>query len=158
MRNKTLYEILNVSKTASQKEIQASYLLIKYHTLKKQYPSDIIDNELENLKLINFAYWTLKDEARRRAYDLMLKVESIPEEASTNDDLEFSGELSIFRTKIISLLSLKRLWVSLLMISVFLFCFYGDVSSMENVINRDIIFATSIFLYFLSLLSIMQML
>ena len=126
--------------------------------LAKTNQSDLNQNDIEMPKVINFAYWTLKDEKRRREYDLMLKFEGMSEEKNIKSDVEFREEASGFRTKIIRCLSHKRLRVAFLVISVFLFCFYGDISDMSNVAIREIIFAASILLYFLTLMSVMQML
>lgn len=158
MRDKTFYEILNVDRTASQSEIEENYLVLKYLMLSKTYQSNLIQNDRVTPKNINIAYWTLKDEARRREYDLKLKFDEISEEKNIKSGIEFPKELSNFRIKMSQYLSLKRLRVAFLVISVFMVCFYGDASDINNIANRDIISATSILLYFLSLMSVMQML
>lgn len=64
------YQILGVSRTASQEEIQAAYyeLQIKYH------PDANPGNEeaLEKSKEINRAYQTLRDAKKRKEYDVSL--------------------------------------------------------------------------------------
>lgn len=158
MRNKTFYEILNVTRTASQREIRENYLVLKYLMLSKIDKSDLSQDDIEMPEIINFAYWTLKDEKRRREYDLMLKSEETSEDRDIKVDTESIGELSNFQTKVIGYLSHKRLRVAFLVTSVFFFCFYGDFSDMSNVAIREVIFAASILLYFLTLMSVMQML
>ncbi|HQT26124.1 MAG TPA: DnaJ domain-containing protein, partial [Burkholderiales bacterium] len=71
----SLYDVLEVSRTASPEVIRAAYksLVQRYH------PDKNPDNpEAENLlKLINNAYETLSDPETRASYDLMLALEGM---------------------------------------------------------------------------------
>ena len=74
MTAKTYYEVLGVDKKASQEDIKKSY-----RALAKQYHPDKNKEEgaEEKFKEISAAYDTLKDENKRRTYDLDLTVEDI---------------------------------------------------------------------------------
>ena len=65
--NRDYYEILGVSKTASEDEIKSAY-----HRLAKKYHPDLNPNDPtagEKLKEINEAYAVLSDKQKRSNYD-----------------------------------------------------------------------------------------
>lgn len=71
MADKNYYEILGVSKTATQDEIKAAY-----RKLAKQYHPDLHPNDkaaAEKFKEINEANGVLSDEGKRRQYDYELE-------------------------------------------------------------------------------------
>ena len=68
---KNYYEILGVSKTATQDEIKSAY-----RKLAKQYHPDLHPNDpacAEKFKEINEAHETLSDEKKRKEYDFQLE-------------------------------------------------------------------------------------
>lgn len=74
-RMKTLYEILEVSETASKEMIEKAY-----KTLAKRYHPDLQPAEKKQeaehqMKIINEAYETLEDETKRSEYDRKLAEE-----------------------------------------------------------------------------------
>jgi len=71
MGAKTYYEILNIPKNASEKEIKKAY-----RTLTKKYHPDICKDEgaEEKFKDINEAYSVLSDSQKRAQYDQMTRV------------------------------------------------------------------------------------
>ncbi len=71
----TLYDILEVSRTASPEVIRAAYksLVQRFHPDKN--PDN--PNAEDLLKLINNAYDTLSDASKRAAYDVMLALEDL---------------------------------------------------------------------------------
>jgi len=68
MGAKTYYDILNIPKNASEKEIKKAY-----RTLTKKYHPDICKDEgaEEKFKDINEAYSVLSDSQKRAQYDQM---------------------------------------------------------------------------------------
>ncbi len=81
------YDILEVSRTASQEVIRAAYksLVQRFHPDKN--PDN--PNAVELLKLINNAYETLSDPSKRAAYDVMLTLEEM---ANPEPERRDSGE------------------------------------------------------------------
>ena len=106
----SLYDVLEVSRTASPEVIRAAYksLVQRYH------PDKNPDNpDAENLlKLINHAYETLSDPATRSAYDVMLTLEEMahapaqeraeePEPAAEPEgDRDFAEKWDLYQTYI----------------------------------------------------------
>lgn len=83
---KTLYEILEVSETASKEIIEKAY-----KTLAKKYHPDLqetADKEKaeEMMKKINEAYDTLNDEVKRKKYD-----EELAEKRQREESNKFSN-------------------------------------------------------------------
>jgi hypothetical protein len=68
MSDLTYYEILNVEKTALQKDIKKSF-----NKLTKQHHPDKAGGNTEIFKKIAEAYSTLSDKDKRKKYDMMLK-------------------------------------------------------------------------------------
>jgi DnaJ-class molecular chaperone len=84
--NESFYDILNISKNASEEEIKKSYrkLAIKYHPDKA--PADKKDEHSEKFKKISEAYGILSDSEKRNIYDRFGK-----EAALDNDQGHSSG-------------------------------------------------------------------
>lgn len=85
---KTYYDILEVTNTASDAVIKASYrtLINKYHPDKSIYSAA----EAEQMsKLLNEAYSVLSDSIRRKMYDEELKSNNTPPETDF-EDFEFN--------------------------------------------------------------------
>lgn len=72
---KTLYEILEVSETASNEIIEKAYKILvkRYHPDLQQESNR--KNAEEQMKLINTAYETLSDDIKRQQYDTKLKMQ-----------------------------------------------------------------------------------
>ena len=93
MENKTYYEILGVSPKCSQMDIK-----LAYRSLIKKYHPDKIDIEhldgdcVTNVKAINKAYETLKNQSKRSMYDSALKIPK----KKTNDFLEMKQQSKKF--------------------------------------------------------------
>lgn len=87
----SLYDILEVSRTASPEVIRAAYksLVQRFHPDKN--PGN--PNAEDLLKLINNAYDTLSDPSKRAAYDVMLALEEMasPEKPAEEENAEESG-------------------------------------------------------------------
>ena len=79
---KTLYEILEVSETASKEIIEKAYkvLVKRYHP--DLQPQDKKENAEKIMKQINEAYNVLIDDAKRKAYDEELKQSREEQQAS----------------------------------------------------------------------------
>lgn len=78
MAQKTFYDVLGVSKKATQDEIKKAFrkLAVKYHP-------DAGGDE-EKFKEISEAYETLSDEKKRKDYDTMLQFGGIPGAGAAN--------------------------------------------------------------------------
>ncbi len=78
-----LYEIMGISRDASQEEIKKAYrkLAKKYHP--DANPGD--KNAEEKFKEINEAYTTLSDEERKKAYDLKFEGKSDTRKTETHE-------------------------------------------------------------------------
>ena len=74
---KDFYAILGVSPKATQEEIRAAYL-----ELSKSLHPDVNRRGTHLMAEVNEAYSTLKDPAKRKAYDLKQKVTEFPAQAS----------------------------------------------------------------------------
>lgn len=93
------YEILGVSKDATNKEIREAYL-----KLVKKYHPDIYKGEdaEEKIKAINIAYDTLSDSKKRSIYDRMYGVNTNKSTTqdkytnSDNDDFDFDFDFSAY--------------------------------------------------------------
>ena len=74
-RMKTLYEILEVSETASNEVIEKAYKVLakKYHP--DLWPQDKKEYAENKMQEINNAYDVLSDEAKRKEYDYNLNLE-----------------------------------------------------------------------------------
>jgi len=84
MSNKTYYETLGISNTATSEEIKRAY-----HDLCKKYHPDINPKTTEKFKEINIAYQTLIDPAKRKQYDYNLNTNSSEETYSDSSYDEF---------------------------------------------------------------------
>ena len=99
MQFKDYYQILNVSRDASDQDIKKAFrrLAVKYH------PDRNPDNEQEageKFKEINEAYEVLRDEQRRRQYDMLLSGyprRTISVEDSFGEDMGMDSILWILR-------------------------------------------------------------
>lgn len=99
MAAKNYYEILGVSKTASQDEIKSAY-----RKLVKQYHPDLHPNDpacAEKFKEINEANEVLSDEKRRKQYDFELEHPNMGgfggfSAAAPAADFRGSADLKIF--------------------------------------------------------------
>lgn len=78
MPERTYYDILRISQTASEEEIKAAYRALAWN------PSAVANQE--EVKLVNEAYATLSSPSRREAYDRTLSAEpaAVPESIHTN--------------------------------------------------------------------------
>lgn len=83
-----LYDVLGVSKTASQDDIKKAYkkLAMKYHPDKCLDADDKVKNEAK-FKEVQEAYSTLSDEAKRQNYDMFGTINDLPEQPTSVDDL-----------------------------------------------------------------------
>lgn len=91
---KTLYEILEVSETASEEIIEKAYKV-----LAKKYHPDLQteDNRKkaeERMKEINEAYEILSDENKRKDYDNKLEMERQEERQKENDRINYEAQNS----------------------------------------------------------------
>ncbi|MDB4307766.1 DnaJ domain-containing protein [Gammaproteobacteria bacterium] len=105
IQNRDLYEILEVSSTASQETIERMfrYLAQRYHPDRDTGDADKFDQ-------IAQAYGTLKDHESRAAYDSRHQTNldyqwSLVEEAGDNDNFE---QDSIIQERVLSVLYTKR--------------------------------------------------
>lgn len=82
---KTLYEILEVSETASQEIIEKAYKVLakKYHP--DLQPEGEKQKAEQTMKQINEAYSILSDEIKRKSYDEELKVQREQEKQSKSN-------------------------------------------------------------------------
>lgn len=89
----TLYEVLGVSKTASEEEIRSAYKKLA----KKYHPDKHAGNPVyeEHFKKINAAYQTLSNPDKRRRYDL--KLEYISQQRTTRPSSPKNHPASTFR-------------------------------------------------------------
>lgn len=86
---KTLYELLEVSETASKEIIEKAYKVLakKYHPdLQKEEDKEKAE---QKMKQINEAYDVLSDDTKRAKYDEELKVKRQQEEAEKNKSTDF---------------------------------------------------------------------
>lgn len=83
-----LYDILGVSKTATQEDVKKAYrkLAMKYHPDKCLDADEKLKNEAK-FKEIQEAYGVLSDEGKRQMYDTFGTVTDLPEQPSSVDDL-----------------------------------------------------------------------
>ena len=84
---KTLYEILEVSETASKEIIEKAYKVLakKYHPdLQKQENKEKAE---QKMKQINDAYEILSDDLKRKKYDEELKSKRQQEEIKKNENI-----------------------------------------------------------------------
>ncbi|HEX6207170.1 MAG TPA: DnaJ domain-containing protein, partial [Actinomycetota bacterium] len=84
-QTRDLYEVLGVSRGATQDEIRKAY-----RRLVREYHPDVSDDPAaeHRIKEINLAYQTLSDPARRRQYDMY------GGEGFTPDMFDFMGDVS----------------------------------------------------------------
>ncbi len=98
MNKKNYYDILGVSKTASQKEISTSYRSLA----KKHHPDKFSGNDKkaaeEKFKEISEAYTVLKDEQKRNQYDLGGENFSGFDSSQFQDSSFFGGMEDIFQS------------------------------------------------------------
>ena len=88
MENKTFYEILNVSESASSKEITAAFRLLAL----THHPDS--GGEHESFLLINNAYKTLTDPVLRANYDRTLSIQSTKQSVTNEYEEHFFDETS----------------------------------------------------------------
>jgi curved DNA-binding protein CbpA len=97
----SLYEVLGVPATADAEAIKQSF-----KNLAKQYHPDVNPDPgaAEQFRVINEAYQTLSDDAKRRLYDVRISVGSIP----GFDDLKRAGSRAVPREQVVEYQRLKR--------------------------------------------------
>jgi curved DNA-binding protein CbpA len=104
-----LYEILGVSKSASQEEVKKAYrdAVMKWHPDRNAGNPEAE----ERFKAISFAYETLGDPTQRQLYDLSV---DLPNGTSVNPDEVarlFSAVFGSFMDENFLVLFLARLWM-----------------------------------------------
>jgi curved DNA-binding protein CbpA len=105
VQNRDLYEILEVSPTASQQTIERMFRYLAQH-----YHPDRETGDADRFDQIAKAYGTLKDPKSRAAYDSRHKTNldyqwSLVEEASDNDNFDKD---SMIQERVLSVLYTKR--------------------------------------------------
>ena len=92
MKEKTLYEVLEVSENASTEVIEKAYKVLakKYHPdLQEQGEKQNAENKM---KQINEAYEILGNEQKRKDYDLKLQQERAREQANTHNQQQNNNQ------------------------------------------------------------------
>lgn len=148
---KNYFEILNVSRDATSEQIRRNYI-----RLAKRLHPDNINGNSEKFKLVSIAYWTLRDEDRRREYDLKLRfleIKSRNYENNTKNSINYNLKFERFISSRINSKIQKNL--SLIGIIIFL---YSICAIFElDKIGTDDIFVISLYIvYFLALMNTIQ--
>ncbi len=136
-----LYEILEVSKNASDEVIQKAYKVL----VKRYHPDVAINKDVsENMiKKINYAYNILSDKQKRHEYDMQLLQEKI----NVNKDMEYvkyaeDTGAQQYNEPVKSINIDNRILVALIIIAGVLFIFscislFGTIGEIINKGNKD---------------------
>ena len=151
MPYKNYFEILNVSRDATSEEIRKNYI-----RLAKRLHPDNLNGNSEKFKLVSIAYWTLRDERRRREYDLQLryfKIRSRNYDNYTKNSINYNSKFERFISS--RIYTKKQKSFSLIGIIIFLYSI-GAISELDKFGTNDI-FAISLYIiYFFALMTALQ--